>query len=65
MSLSMTNMIFCFSQSSKLINFNSTLAKVEYSSFKQITLSIGFYESRRIAFFGHFIAHLPHSIQRA
>ncbi len=42
MSLSMTNMIFCFSQSSKLINLNSKLAKVEYSSFKQISPLTGF-----------------------
>lgn len=41
MSLSMTNMIF-FSQSSKLINLNSKLAKVEYSSFKQISPLTGF-----------------------
>lgn len=63
-----------FSQSSKLtnyatcdklINFDSKLAKAEYLPFKQITPPIGFYESLRIAFFGHFITHLPHSIQRA
>lgn len=42
MCLSMTNMIFCFSQSSKLINLNSKLAKVEYSSFKQISPLTGF-----------------------